>query len=193
MTIRLLFALSILSLAATGIRASDMTGCNCPAGTLDARAVVESIDEAPKSPGAASDATPEQKFCAEFCKPAQIPIPGDEIFCKTVAGRGLVIYEGMRVTATTDGRYRVEFLAEAPPVETLFRLQLILVKKCGGKTSRIGTVTLRSVSIKPDAKGTLRMVRITQTGYSPYFRTACKCSNICVARVGTATFGSRPE
>jgi len=179
MTIRLLFALSILSLKAA---------CPYPPGKIEARAQVETVDGTPEP------LKPEQPFCAEFCKPAQIPIPGDEVCYKTVAGRGLVIYEGMRVTADADGRYRVEFLAEAPTVETLLRLQLILVKNCGNKTTRVGTVTLRPVSIKPDAKGALRMVRITQTGYSPYFRTACKCSkNIRIARVGTARFGSRPE
>jgi len=185
MTIRLLFALSILSLQAAE---KSKAACPYPPGKIEARSQVETVD------GAAETSETKPKFCAEFCKPAQIPIPGDEICCKTVAGRGLVIYEGMRVTADIDGRYCVEFLAEAPPVETLLRMQLILVKGYGDKTSRVGTVTLRPVSIKPDAKGAPRMVRIMQTGYSPYFRTACERSeNIRIVRVGTARFGSRPE
>ena len=136
-------------------------------------------------------------FHAEFPKPAQIPIPGDEICCKTIAGRGFVIYEGMRVTAKENGQYRVSFLVEAPPVETLLRLQLVLFMKCKNKNklpTSCGTVTLRPISIKPNAKKPFEPVRITQTGYSPCFKTACKChKNIRVARVGTATFGSRPE
>lgn len=126
-----------------------------------------------------------------FALPAHFPVPTLAEHCNGPGAEGVVIHEGMRLFATDDGGYEVQFAATAPALPVTLRLQLVLTKM----DSQFFTLTLPPIDIKPQrsADGTLLpgTWQVRHTGYSREIQRGF-CTLLDVKRTGTARFGSPP-
>jgi hypothetical protein len=134
-------------------------------------------------------------FDARFDQPANFPLPKFGPDGQAFAEEGVLIHEGMRLTATADGRYEVSFVASTRAMPVTLRLQLQVVEP---QTGRHFTLTLPPISILPDRGFTGNYPgqtwQVRQNGVSRMIGMMFPDLHCCmVARQGTARFGSWPE
>lgn len=85
----------------------------------------------------------------EFHCPAFVPVPRFDADGHPVAGDGLVIYEGMRLTVDPDtGAYEVTFTATTPDMLVTLRLQLTFIQYDGLVPVRQYTLTLPPIRME---------------------------------------------
>jgi len=119
-----------------------------------------------------------------FDRPAHFPLPQ---FCNSGDCRideiGLVIYEGMRFVSYGDGRYRVRFVASAPAVPVVLRLQFHV-----GDCRQCCDVTLPPIRLpeKKPQKVEESEYLVEHEGYLPKRLSAALTH---AERWGTARFG----
>ena len=116
--------------------------------------------------------------------------------------RTLVIYEGMQVVVSRDGRYQVSMIAEAPLAPVVIRMQLRVTEIVDNVRVDHGTITLAPIVIETNVESSDQQpsntVRIRRTGYSHLLRRLMiegkpSARTLSFSRAGAARFGSIPE
>lgn len=141
----------------------------------------------------------ESSFVSVFEGPCYFPYVGYTRYGQQVPRDALVIYEGMSVVVSTDGKYDVSFVAESPRLPVVLRLQLQVTERIGLEEHPRGTITLAPIVILPERDqerhipGTMN--RIRRTGYTHLLRQVLPTdgSSYYIRRTGVARFGSIPE
>lgn len=137
-------------------------------------------------------ATPETLLECFFDTPAHIAQPEFGLCTQPLDADGVVIYEGMRFVADSQGRYYVSFTATAVGMPVTLRLQLHLRRHDG----QVHTLTLPPIVLDdqnriPSGNYLGETFRVQHSGYSDVVRTQFN-SLQTIHREATARFGPFP-
>ena len=141
----------------------------------------------------------ESAFVSVFEGPCHFAYMGYTRYGEQVPRDAFVIYEGMSVIVSPDGKYEVSFVAESPRLPVVLRLQLQMTERIGLQEHPRGTITLAPIVILPDRDqerhSPATMNRIRRTGYTHLLRQILPedDSTCYIRRTGSARFGSIPE
>lgn len=161
--------------------------------------VVKAVDACTGGSGTADGACISWYY--SFPHAATFPLPRFDQNGMTIAGDGLVIYEGMRLTVNdTTGVYDLNFTATVPETAVTVRLQLRFERK--NNAADVFHITLPPIRLEPprdarpgDPAG--NTFQVNHRGYSLLFQKPnpgvgepLHVNNWKITRLGTARFGT---